>query len=54
MAQLNEIIDQAQAIIVLASKLKENPNRTDAIELHKLSAELSTMALQVALDIPSD
>ena len=54
MAQLKKIIEQAGAIITLAERLKANENRKDAIELHRLTAELSTMALNVALNTPFD
>lgn len=54
MAQLNEIIEQANAIIRLATKLKRESDKADAIELHKLSAELSTIALKYVLNTSFD
>ena len=54
MAQLNEIIEQVNAIVSLATKLKMKTNKADAIELHKLSAELSTIALNYVLNTSFD
>lgn len=50
MAQLNEIIKKAGAIIALAEKLKGDHNRQDAVKLHSLAAELNTIALNIALN----
>ena len=50
MAQLNEIIEKAGAIIALAEKLKTDKNREDTVKLHGLSAELNTIALNLALN----
>ena len=50
MAQLNEFIKQAQDIIAIAEKLKANPNREDSLKLHCLTTELSTKALNIALN----
>ena len=50
MAQLNEIIEKAGALIALAEKLKTDRNREDAVKLHGLTAELNTLALNIALN----